>query len=217
MIKSLLNIIYENKNLCLLCRERYEIIEGHMCRSCYDNLEISHKEISLDSPYISRAYHSIYYNRLAREKMAEYKFQGKNYLYKAFGDLMCATIGKNSIENIDLITYVPSHWKKEALRGYNQSYLLAKYISDKLDIDLSRDNLIKQRKTKDQNKLNKMERLSNLKNSFIIRNEDQIRGKKILLIDDIITTGSTMEECSKVLLGAGAREIIGLALTTSRK
>ena len=175
------------------------------------------KEINIDSPYISKAYYSIFYNRYAREKMAEYKFQGKNYLYKPFGELIYTSIIKNKIENIDLIAYIPSHRRKEAIRGYNQSELLGKYVSERLKLPLLKNNLIKIKKTKDQNKLNKIERFTNLENSFIIKDKEEVTNKKILLVDDIITTGSTMKECSKLLVNAGAKEVVGLALTASKK
>ena len=123
----------------------------------------------------------------------------------------------NLNQGIDYIYFVPSHIRKEAIRGYNQSELLAKYISCEFNLELSKNNLIKYRHTKEQNKLNRSGRVSNLKDSFKIKRPEEIRGKSILLVDDIVTTGSTFIECAKVLKESGAKEITVLALTSSKK
>ncbi len=120
-------------------------------------------------------------------------------------------------DKIEAIIFVPVHRRKEALRGYNQSELLGSYIAKRLDIPLLDKHLIKTRWTVEQNKLDKMERRKNLKDSFKAINLEDFKDKEILLIDDIITTGTTMEECGKILLESGARKVYGLALTSSMK
>ena len=119
-------------------------------------------------------------------------------------------------KDVDLIVYIPSHKRKEAKRGYNPAELLASYISKDLNIPVSKENLIKNKWTKDQSKLNRLDRTTNLTDSFYIKNKEEIKGRKILLIDDIITTGTTLKEVSKVLIQNGVKEIIGLTLTASK-
>lgn len=217
LLQTLNNLIFPTKHICLLCKEKNGNAEKYICKDCYGNLEILDKEININSPYIKKVYYSISYNRFAREMIKDYKYNGKNYLCKPFGEIMIKTIKNKNMDNdIDGIIYVPTHKRKEALRGYNQAELLAKYISEKLFIPLFRDSLIKTKWTKEQSHSNKIDRMINLKNSFQIRNSNIIENKKFLLIDDIITTGATMEECSKVLINAGAKEVIGLALTSSK-
>lgn len=200
-----------------MCKEKSGLTNKYICKDCLSNLEIIHEEISINSAYISKAYYSLHYNRYAREMIKEYKFNGKNYLYKPFAEFMIDTIkDKNLGDYIDLIAYIPAHRRKDALRGYNQAELLAGYIAEKLKKPLSKNNLVKVRWTENQSNLNKVDRVVNLKDSFHIKNPEEIIGKKILLIDDIITTGATMEECSRVLMNNGAREVIGLALTSSK-
>ena len=139
-----------------------------------------------------------------RDIIRDYKFHGKSYLYKPLGELMLRTIEAKSLgEGIDLILYMPAHRRKEAKRGYNQAELLATYIGKELEIEVSHNNLVKTRYTKDQNKLSKLERMTNLRGAFTIRNREGIRGKRILLIDDIITTGTTMDEASRILIKNG--------------
>lgn len=217
-IKSIHNLLFPTNNLCYLCKETKDIIHDYICDDCFSRLEFVHREISIDSPYITTAYYSLIYNRYMREVISDYKFNGKSYLYKPLGDLMLRTIKeKRLIEDIDLIMYLPSHRRKEAKRGYNQSQLLATYLGKALNIGVSHNNLIKIRHTKDQNKLNRHERLNNLKDSFKVKDRREIGNKSILLIDDIITTGTTMSECSKVLIENEARAVYGLALTSSKK
>ncbi|NLY45290.1 MAG: ComF family protein [Tissierella sp.] len=217
-IKSIHNLLFPTKNLCYLCKETSDSINNFICGDCLDRLEFVHRKIRLDSPFINIAYYTLIYNRYMREIIRDYIFNGKSYLYKPLGELMIRTIKeKDIIDDIDLIMYMPSHRRKEAKRGYNQSQLLATYMGKQINIEVSHGNLVKIRHTKDQNKLNKIERLYNLSNSFKVKYKEEIRGKRILLIDDIITTGTTMEECSKELIKNEAREVYGLALTSSKK
>lgn len=201
-----------------MCKERLGNANGYICKECFKNLEIIHKEITIDSPYINKVYYSLLYNRLMREMVKKYKYEGKNYLYKAFGEIMMGTIKTNGLEShIDIIAYIPAHRRKEALRGYNQAKLLAAYIAEKLDKPLLKNNLIKLKWTENQSHSNKVDRIVNLKDSFHIKNPTEVMAKKILLVDDIITTGATMEECSRVLINNGAHKVIGLALTSNKK
>lgn len=217
MFQALNNLLFPKKHICLFCREKNGSINGYICKDCYENLEVLDKEINIDSPYIKKAYYSLSYNRFIREKVKDYKYNGKNYLCKPFGEIMLRTIRNKEIDkDIDLIIYVPTHKRKEALRGYNQAEILADYISKVLDKPLLKDNLVKIRWTKEQSHSNKIDRIINLKDSFRIKRPNEIEGKKILLIDDIVTTGVTMEECSRVIINSGAKKVIGLALTSSK-
>lgn len=215
IIRSLGNFLFPEENICFFCRE---YSDGLICNHCQSLIEYSHREINLNLPNLDKVYYSVLYNRFIREKIHAFKFNGKNYLYKPFGEILLLTIYERQIrDRIDVISFVPIHRRKNILRGYNQSQLVAEYLAKKLDKPLLTDNLIKVKWTKDQNTLGKMDRSTNLKNSFKAVNINDFKSKKILLIDDIITTGATMEECSKVLRQNGAKKIYGLAITSSMK
>lgn len=107
---------------------------------------------------------------------------------------------------------IPLDKKKIKQRGYNQSEELAKELSKIIEIPFLANILIKTKYTLPQMELSEEERRKNLKNVFTCKNTDIIRGKKIFLIDDVYTTGSTMEECSRVLKEAGAKEVWGIAV-----
>lgn len=200
-----------------MCKEKNGDMNGYICKECSNNIERLDREVEIDSPYIKKIYYSLSYNRFIREMVKDYKYNGKNYLYKPFAELMLKTIKSKKIaQDIDIVLYVPTHKRKQALRGYNQAELLANYISESLGKVLLKNNLIKTKWTKEQSHSTKIDRIINLKDSFQIRNPNEIEGKRVLLVDDIITTGVTMDECSRVLINNGAREVIGLALTSSK-
>lgn len=107
---------------------------------------------------------------------------------------------------------LPLEKRKLKWRGFNQTEEITKELSKFLKIPLLNDALIKIRKTLPQVELSASERKDNVKGVFSIKNPEKIREKKILLVDDIYTTGATMTECAKVLKEAGAREVIGMAV-----
>ena len=213
---SIQSLLFPTRDLCYLCKEKTPYIKEFTCCDCKDKLAFLNREIDIDSIYISRTFYSLNYNRFLRELIHGFKFNGKSYLYKPFAEIMLDTISQKNILDIDLIIYIPIHRRKEAIRGYNQSELLAGYISKNLNKPMSNGNLVKTKWTKEQNTLDRIQRFRNLKDSFSIRNPNEFEDKRILLIDDIITTGSTFNECAKLLIENGAKEIFAIALTSSK-
>jgi ComF family protein len=122
--------------------------------------------------------------------------------------------GKNTDEIWDngVLIPVPLDKNKLKARGYNQSEELAKELSTVLQISVVADVLIKTKSTKTQMELSKEEREKNLADAFIIKNPEKISGKKIFLVDDVYTTGSTMQECTKVLRNSGAKNVWGITI-----
>ena len=108
----------------------------------------------------------------------------------------------NQYSNIDLIIPVPLHPKKERLRGYNQSEYIAKGIADVLKVPVSINNLLRNKITDSQTKKARYTRYENMQAVFNIKHLEQLQKLHVLLVDDVITTGATIEACSNVLLGA---------------
>lgn len=212
-IKSLL---FPSKNLCYLCKDREGVVVDFICNECRERLLFLNKDVGLERDVIQRTIYCLSYNKYLKEIVHDFKFNNKSYLYKPLGHLMLTTITNENLKGIDLIAYIPIHKRKEAIRGYNQSELLGTYLSKVLNIPISNNNLIKSRWTKEQNTLNRIERYKNLKDSFDIRNPHEFLDKNILLIDDLITTGSTFLECAKLLKKSGAKSVTCLALTSSK-
>jgi len=118
----------------------------------------------------------------------------------------------NDIWENSVLVPVPMHKNKQKERGYNQSEELAKELSKVLKIPVILNNLIKIKPTKPQMELKKAERAKNLENAFSIINPAELAGKKVFLVDDVYTTGSTMQECAKTLIRAGAKQVWGIAI-----
>ena len=215
-LKAFNNLLFPTRNMCLYCKTKSDKLESYICRDCRDKLEIINKEIKVEDSNLEGAYYSAIYNKFMRKFVQEFKFHGKSYLYKPLAYLMLDTMRVFDLR-ADILYYIPSHRRKEAIRGYNQSELLASLISKESGIPLSRGNLVKRKYTRDQNKLDRIERMTNLKDCFLLRRPLEVLDKDIILIDDIITTGSTMAEASIILKEAGARTIRALALTSSHK
>ncbi len=218
IVRIMKNILFPGEHICLFCKENMMDDSSHICTNCMELIEFANREVKLNLHHVESIYYSVLYNRFIREKIHDFKFQGKNYLYRPFGEILINTIEVKDIKNkIDAVTFVPIHRRKKALRGYNQSELLAFYVAKTLNISFLKEHLIKSKWTLDQNRLGKLDRENNLKGSFEAVNIEDFKGKEILLIDDIITTGTTMEECGKVLVENGAKNVYGLALTSSIK
>lgn len=111
-----------------------------------------------------------------------------------------------------LVLPLPLEKSRLKWRGFNQSEELARYFCQNFNLEMRNDVLIKVKKTKFQVNLDEKERRENIKGAFLVENKSTIEGRKILLIDDIYTTGSTLEEAAKILKESGAKEVWGLVL-----
>ena len=153
-------------------------------------------------------FHIFRYEELIRELIIQYKFDEKSYLYKTF----CEFIVKNKkildfIKNYDIIVPVPMHKKKYKTRGYNQSELISKELAHRCQLIYYNDILIKKVNNKVQSTLNKNERLENVKNVYKLEKPGKINNKKVLIFDDIYTTGATVKSCVLELEKTQVKEI----------
>lgn len=112
----------------------------------------------------------------------------------------------------DFIIPVPLHPEKEKKRGFNQAGLLARELATRTQIKLVEDQLVKVRRTLAQTSLEAKGREKNLKGAFEVRNKEKIKDKIVLLVDDVFTTGSTLQACSLALRKAGALEVRALTV-----
>ena len=148
------------------------------------------------------------YEGIIRYLLLNYKFKEKPYISKTFIQFILKD--KKIIDKIkmyDKIIPVPVSKNRYNQRGYNQSALLSKEISKKTGIAYVDDVLQKDKDIIEQSKLNKEQRSKNIKNVYSIKNIKKVENKKILLIDDIYTTGSTVEECCKTLRQGNVQNI----------
>ncbi len=208
-INVVLNIIYPN--VCGVCNK---ICKQDICSKCLVKLnknKLCKKHIYLSKSFFYHMY-IFKYDDFIRKNIIRYKFNNQAYRYKSFVNFIikdkkiCGFLKK-----YDIIIPVPISKKRMLERGYNQSELIAKELAKKLEfINVELDVLHKIKNTVAQSLLDKEHRKNNLKDAYGIKNEEKIKGKKVLLFDDIFTTGTTADVCSKVLKQAGAYEIRGI-------
>lgn len=152
-----------------------------------------------------------------KNALKRFKFSNKPSYYRAFGKLLALKVkNTDGLGKIDLVIPVPMHKSKQKTRGYNQAALIAGYAAKNLGIYLNDNILTKPVESKNQSLLIRSERLTNLDGVFKVDTSRSIANKNILLVDDIITTGSTINQCSKVLKLAGAGTIIAGVIATTR-
>ncbi|MBM4125122.1 MAG: ComF family protein [Nitrospira sp.] len=134
-----------------------------------------------------------------------FKYHGKVRLADALGDLM--TTAWPLLPEVDLMLPVPLHPARLREREFNQALLLADRLNRRLRIPLSFDNLVRLRLTEPQTDLSRAARLANLRQAFVVRRPGEVKHKRVLLIDDVMTTGTTVNECAKALRKAGAADV----------
>ncbi len=191
----LLQILYPKQ--CLICGK---LEQDTICSKCYKNLKIEGKIDVYNNKSFNEHLYLFKYEGKVRNMIIDYKFNDKAYL----ADLFTKTILKNEkicrkIKKYDIIIPVPIHKKRKSERGYNQSELIVRNLAKNLKTELVTDLLIKQKNTLPQSSLSKKQREENVKQVYKLQNKQKIENKKIILLDDIYTTGATAEECSKLL------------------
>jgi len=223
----MVDLIFPEKNSCLICgywdesiggtyicREclyNFKKIKGHKCKICSKPL-ITSSDICIECIETPKSFKKVYspykYEGLIREVIKDYKYNNMPFYYKMLGELLYKYIKGIDID-FDIISYVPLHKNKMKKRGYNQSELMAKYLEKKLNIPCEKliERLVD---TKAQNQLKRDDRAENLKNTFLA--VKKLENKNILIVDDVYTTGTTLNECSKSLLKVGVKNIYGLTL-----
>lgn len=148
------------------------------------------------------------YNGIIRDTILNYKFKDKSYIYKTISNFLLKDEKIFEIlKTYDTIIPVPISKKRQKERGYNQSYLIAKEIAKRTELKLNNQCLFKVKNVVEQSKLNRKERIKNIQNVYCLKNENKIKNKSILLIDDIYTTGSTVNECCKIINKAKPNKI----------
>ena len=150
------------------------------------------------------------YQSPLKEAILLFKYRGKRSLTKHFIQAMIPALPTLPI--IDALMPVPLHPQRLREREYNQSLLLAHGLSQHLQVPLLLSCLLRVRPTEPQTSLSKNERLTNLRRAFAVDDASRITGQRILLIDDVFTTGTTLHECAKTLRKAGSGPVYGLTL-----
>lgn len=210
--ESIINLIYPP--VCGICGK---LNKDFLCKKCYKILETQAefgiKKYKNNEMEFDEHLYIFKYEGIVRRNILKYKFQDKSYLYKTFANFLL----KNEkffeiIKSYDTIIPVPISRERKNKRGYNQSYLLAKEIAKKAEIGIEINCLFKTKNIIEQSKLNKEDRLQNIQGVYELKRSKNLTNKKVILLDDIYTTGSTANECCKILKKAYLNKIGVLTL-----
>jgi len=204
-INHAINLIFPN--VCGICDK---ICKEDLCKKCELKLKKIQK-FKIDNYKDKNFRKHLYifeYEGIIKEKLIKFKFREKAYVYKAFVNFLI----KNKkicrfLKSYDIIIPVPIHYNRKITRGYNQSALIAKEIAKKLNIQYEEKVLLKNVNNNPQSTKNKQDRKENVIGVYYTKNKEKIYNKKVILLDDIYTTGSTVNECSKVIKLAGANVV----------
>lgn len=195
--------IYIKDLYCLKCGKRIEEKGKEVCDNCHDKKH-----------YFDRGRVLFDYNDAVRESIYRLKYNNRRRYAIYYGDKLAECFGEWLKEKkVQAIVPIPLHKSRFAARGYNQAQLLAKRVSEKTGIALRDDLLIRVKKTEAQKLMNADERHNNLKNAFKIGVFD-VKLETVVLIDDIYTTGSTMDEAARVIRQAGVQNVYCLSLAS---
>ncbi len=230
-----LELFFPSNFTCDICaKEMDHQTKYHVCQQCEENYLNVHKICPKCGSEIDEKYNLCYacrdkqvfykmarapfvYRDKVKDAIHNFKYHNAKYLAQTFGNYMTNVIVRENFE-FDLIVPVPLTKKRQKSRGYNQSELLANQISNNLGAPVVSDVLQRTKFSRSQTELTSSERYQNLEDCFETQNKDKIKGKKILLVDDVMTTGATVEACSKLLMDAGANVVyVCSACRTSSK
>lgn len=199
--------------LCDSCMEAFHWVGEKTCAKCGKILQDGYRhDLCYDCRQLSRSFDRgftcVSYGLLERGVLMDFKYRGKAYIGRKLGDILYDRMAIEETE-YDLIVPVPMYPQNRNRRGYNQAEIMAARLAARRGDVCAPDLLVRERKTAAMKGLGAVERYENLKNVFAVspKNHYTIAGKRILLVDDIFTTGSTMDACSKVLKDAGAESV----------
>ncbi len=200
--------------ICPPCEDQIRFILPPHCASCGRTLPETGSRCSGCSNAsfeFDRAYACAVYDGKMKDLLHAYKFGNRRYLKKYLSGRMADFFTRHiGISAVDAVAAIPMHPDKKRERGFNQSALLTRRLSHSLGLQDLSDELRRTRSSSPQALLSKSSRKSNVERSFSA-DETVFSGKKILLIDDILTTGNTASECARALKAAGARSVTVLA------
>ena len=206
--------------VCRLCWENIQPLTGPSCACCDQPFVSSsatlwtpdHKcQDCLERPPVyQRAWTLFPYVPPLQNAICSFKYRGKLGMAKPLASLMILAMPPSL--KADIVVPVPLHPSRLRAREFNQSLLLADYIGRHMGLPVSATALIRVVSTDPQTTLTRHERLRNLRRAFAVRTPLAVTGRRILLVDDVFTTGTTLNECAKTLLKAGAESITAITL-----
>lgn len=210
IVNSLLSVLFPP--LCAVCGETLNEKEEHFCLSCFRKLPYtSYAKIADNEAFIrfmgkipiEKASSFLFYNKggIGQKIVGEIKYHGNIRLGKYFGAFMAEKmLSTGFFEHIDCLVPVPLHRSKQKKRGFNQAEVIASGISAATGIPVISDNVVRKKATSTQTRKGIFERWLNTKEIFEVKNPEIFDNKQVMIIDDVLTTGSTLEAVAACIL-----------------
>ena len=203
---------------CDECKSSAILNVGRTCKrcgSCIEGAEDYCGNCAFDKIYFDKGYSALIYEGSVRDAILRFKFGNCGNFARVFAKFLAAVAVRENLE-FDVVTYAPMSKLAVKSRGYNQSQLLAEHFCVILECgEKLRNAVAKTKETQRQESLGRDARKTNLVGAYVCTAD--VRGKRVLVIDDIKTTGATLNECAKVLKKAGATSVIGLTVASPRE
>ncbi len=206
-------------HLCLACGTEAPPYNQDICTKCEATLPQSHFHRSKENPFTERFWGRVplhtgagMYLFTKQSRVAHlihnFKYNGKKEVGLILGRRYGRILKREShFRGIDCIVPVPLHWKKQRKRGFNQSDMFGNGLAESMEIPCIKDGLERLKDTDSQTKKSREARLTNMQGVFVVKKPKQLAGKHILLVDDVLTTGSTLEVCANELLKAPGAKV----------
>jgi ComF family protein len=202
-------------HICPSCRDRLPLVSSPLCSICgipFAGTGDDHRcgTCLTHPPHFDSARAHFLYEGAIRDLIHSFKYNRLTHLRYPLALLTLE--GMSEFHDPHLIVPVPLHRSRLRQRGFNQAVLLGRVLSRQLSLPMLPDALVRTRQTEPQIELSAAERRVNVKGAFSVKRPDHVAGKRILLLDDVMTTGSTMDECAKELKKAGAKVVIATTI-----
>lgn len=204
-------------SICDKCMSNLPFISGKVCAKCGDPIKSDGNyclHCKNNMPPYKMCRSVFVYRDPIRHMVRNLKYDNKRYLADTLSAFVVSEFVKMAVD-VDFVVPVPIGEHRRKVRGYNQAELLCTAFETKLKLEVKPNLLVKTRETSSQAYLTKQEREKNLEGVFKVVDKKQVKGKVILLVDDVFTTGTTLSECTKTLLDAGAKAVYCTTLAHS--
>ena len=214
---------------CLACHQRLSSRQTYLCPDCESKIEVAHQVGcpkcggKTEAGFCTHCRDINYSFEFARSAL-QYKTPLPDLIHsfkykemRSIGNFLADRMAKAAkdyppFEEYTDVVAIPLHPVRKRERGYNQSEIIARRLARKLGKNYL-DCISRARYTKSQTNLERKDRFKNLSNAFIVKKASQVKGKSLILVDDVFTTGSTMNEASRALYSAGAAKVAGFTAT----
>lgn len=210
-ILRIIDLVYPK--VCAACARDEPIMDGIFCVKCLSQLSFTQDHQIRDNPFeqhfwgrvdISKGHAMLYLvpGGVTQRLIHQIKYHGRKNFAEIIGLwygklILDANTGENLTLPYDMVIPVPLHWKKQKKRGYNQSDYFARGLAKALSIELSTHNLVRIKPTQTQTNKSRIERMDNMEDAFYVKSPGRLRGRNVLLVDDVLTTGATLEACAR--------------------